>query len=168
MPVLPDVLDYGLRVVFCGAAAGTKSARMGAYYAGPGNRFWETLYRIGLTPRRLDPADYPTLLQYGIGLTDLIKTQYGRDSNLDFDDDARETLRGRITEYEPRVLAFNGKRPAQEFFLGPVKYGLQEETVGPTAVFVLPSTSGAAVGHWDETYWAALAVYLRKLEDEAG
>ncbi|MCC7210079.1 MAG: mismatch-specific DNA-glycosylase [Anaerolineae bacterium] len=168
MPVLPDVLDYGLKVVFCGAAAGAKSARAGAYYAGPGNRFWETLFRIGLTPRRLAPDDFRALVQYGIGLTDLIKTQYGRDSNLDFDDDARESLRGRIAEYEPRVLAFNGKRPAQEFFLHPVKYGLQDETIGPTAVFVLPSTSGAATGHWDETYWAALAVYLRRLEDEAG
>jgi TDG/mug DNA glycosylase family protein len=161
MPVLPDVLDYGLKVVFCGAAAGTKSARAGAYYAGPGNRFWETLYRIGLTPRRLDPGEYPTLLEYAIGLTDLIKTQYGRDSNLEFDDDARETLRGRIAEYEPRVLAFNGKRPAQEFFMRPVKYGPQEETIGATSVFVLPSTSGAAIGHWDET------VLLRELEDEA-
>ncbi|RPI97284.1 MAG: mismatch-specific DNA-glycosylase [Chloroflexi bacterium] len=168
MPVLPDVLDYGLKVVFCGAAAGTKSARVGAYYAGPGNRFWETLYRIGLTPRRLDPAEYPSLLQYGVGLTDLIKTQYGRDSNLEFEGDAGESLRGRIAEYEPRVLAFNGKRPAQEFLLRPVKYGLQEETIGGTAIFVLPSTSGAAIGHWDETYWAALAVYLRELEDEAG
>ena len=168
MSVLPDVLDYGLKVVFCGAAAGTKSARAGAYYAGPGNRFWDTLYRIGLTPRRFQPEEFPLLLQHSIGLTDLIKTQFGRDSNLDFDDDARETLRARILDYAPRVLAFNGKRPAQEFLMRPLKYGLQEERLGDTALFVLPSTSGAAVGHWDETYWAALAVYVHALENEDG
>jgi double-stranded uracil-DNA glycosylase len=34
--VLPDVLGPGLRVVFCGTAAGAVSAVRGAYYAGPG------------------------------------------------------------------------------------------------------------------------------------
>jgi TDG/mug DNA glycosylase family protein len=34
-PVLPDVLAPGLRVVFCGYAPGTASARAGAYYAAP-------------------------------------------------------------------------------------------------------------------------------------
>ncbi|HEU5143069.1 MAG TPA: uracil-DNA glycosylase family protein [Solirubrobacterales bacterium] len=50
MAVLPDLVRPGLRVVFCGTAAGTASARAGAYYAGPGNRFWETLRVTGLTP----------------------------------------------------------------------------------------------------------------------
>ena len=56
MSVLPDVLAPGLRAVFCGTAAGTKSAIAGAYYAGPGNKFWPTLHAIGLTPRRFAPA----------------------------------------------------------------------------------------------------------------
>ena len=43
--ILPDVLEPGLRVVFCGTAAGKASARAGAYYAGPGNAFWPTLHR---------------------------------------------------------------------------------------------------------------------------
>src|SRR3546814_7604122 len=56
-PVLPDVLAPGLRLVFCGSAAGRKSAELGAYYAGPGNKFWPTLYEIGLTPRHFRPQD---------------------------------------------------------------------------------------------------------------
>jgi hypothetical protein len=32
--------------------------------------------------------------------------------------------------------------------------------VGKLAVFVLPSTSGAAQGFWDEGQWRALADYL--------
>ena len=41
--VLPDILQPGLRVVFCGTAAGRASAKARAYYAGPGNSFWKTL-----------------------------------------------------------------------------------------------------------------------------
>lgn len=37
--ILPDRLGPGLRVVFCGTAAGAVSARKGHYYAGPGNLF---------------------------------------------------------------------------------------------------------------------------------
>lgn len=42
--ILPDVIEPGLRIVFCGTAAGAKSAAVGAYYAGPGNAFWATLH----------------------------------------------------------------------------------------------------------------------------
>jgi TDG/mug DNA glycosylase family protein len=38
-PILPDVLMPGLKLVFCGTAAGTVSARRGQYYAHPQNRF---------------------------------------------------------------------------------------------------------------------------------
>ena len=55
-PILPDLLAPGMRVVFCGTAPGTASARAGAYYAGPGNRFWATLHEVGLTPILLAPG----------------------------------------------------------------------------------------------------------------
>ena len=50
--ILPDVLGPGLALVICGSAAGTASARAGAYYAGPGNRFWWILAHSGLTERQ--------------------------------------------------------------------------------------------------------------------
>jgi len=56
--VLPDILRPGMRVVFCGTAAGTAFARAGAYYAGPGNAFWATLHSTGLTPVRFSPAEF--------------------------------------------------------------------------------------------------------------
>jgi TDG/mug DNA glycosylase family protein len=37
---LPNVLGPGLDVVFCGTAAGDRSAAFGCYYAGPGNKFY--------------------------------------------------------------------------------------------------------------------------------
>ncbi len=166
MSVLPDVLRPGLDVVFCGTAAGKKSAQVGAYYAGPGNKFWGVLYRIGLTPRKLEPREFRSLLEYGIGLTDIAKEQSGADEAVGIAESDRDDLRARIETYEPRVLAFNGKRSAQEFFMRPLKYGQQAEHIGATTVFVLPSTSGAARGFWDETTWQMLAVFLRKLKKE--
>ena len=38
--MLPDVLDINPKVIFCGTAAGSTSARRQQYYAGPGNKFW--------------------------------------------------------------------------------------------------------------------------------
>ena len=66
--ILPDVLAVGLDVVFCGSAAGTRSAQAGAYYAGPGNRFWPTLFSIGLIPEQIRPADFRQVIRYGVCL----------------------------------------------------------------------------------------------------
>ena len=158
-PILPDILAPGLRLVFCGTAAGKVSAEKGAYYAGPGNRFWPTLHEIGLTPRRLEPAEFPQALEFGIGLTDVAKAVSGADSDLPRHGFDAEALRLKITHAAPEALAFNGKRAAQEFFGGSVSYGRQSERVGSTVVFVLPSTSGAARRYWDISYWRKLAEF---------
>lgn len=55
--VLPDVLVPGLKVVFCGNAAGTVSARKGAPYAGPGNYFWRALHEVGLEAYDLERVE---------------------------------------------------------------------------------------------------------------
>ena len=156
--VLPDVLGPGLRVVFCGSAAGAVSARVGAYYAGPGNMFWPTLHRVGLTPRPLAPADFRTVLRYGIGLTDLCKTESGADTDLSRHADDAAALTAKIEQYRPAVLAFNGKRAARIFFgAETLDYGEQARHIGRTAIHVLPSTSGAARRWWDERFWRRVA-----------
>ena len=160
--VLPDVLGPGLRVVFCGSAAGAVSARAGAYYAGPGNRFWPTLHRVGLTPRLLAPAEFPTVLRYGIGLTDLCKTESGADASLSREADDANALAAKIARHRPAILAFNGKRAAGVFLdAATIDYGEQAERIGEIAIHVLPSTSGAARRWWDETYWRRVAEALR-------
>ena len=57
-PAPPDLLRPGLRIVFCGTAAGTVSAARGAYYAHPQNRFWSALHASGSTPRLLQPEEF--------------------------------------------------------------------------------------------------------------
>jgi len=156
--VLDDLLARDLKIVFCGTAAGAVSARRGEYYAGPGNKFWPTLHRVGLTQRRLAPGEYRVLLKYGLGLTDVVKGQSGGDVDIDFRRSDPAGLRRKMLEYAPAVLAFNGKKAAQ-VFLGRtrVEYGLQTERIGDTRLFVAPSTSGAANGFWNEDLWFELA-----------
>ena len=163
-PILPDVLRPGLRLVFCGSAAGRASAAAGAYYAGPGNRFWPMLAKTGLTPRLLEPREFRSLPDYGLGLTDLCQSASGADRDLPAGTDDPEALRRKIQRDQPAVLAFVGKRPAK-VFLGraQVETGMQPETIGPTQLFVLPSPSGAARGHWDEALWFDLAKLVEGL-----
>ncbi|MFO7323170.1 MAG: mismatch-specific DNA-glycosylase [Chloroflexota bacterium] len=165
--VLPDILGPGLKVVFCGTAAGRISAREGAYYAGPGNLFWQMLYQMGLTPRVLEPHEYVTVRQYGIGLTDLAKHTSGADKSLRVQDFDTAALRWKIKMHAPLALAFNGKRAAQEFYgRRNIPYGRLREPLGSTAVFVLPSTSSLARRFWDESAWMELAEWLREREGQ--
>jgi double-stranded uracil-DNA glycosylase len=160
--VLDDILRDGLKLAFCGTAASTVSADVGHYYAGPGNKFWRTLAELGLTPRQLAPYEAGLLLQFGIGLTDLIKGQAGADGDIQFDKTGAEALRRKILTFQPTVLCFNGKRAAKEFFDSrTVQYGLQPERFGLTRVFVAPSTSAAANGAGDASRWRELADLVR-------
>src|ERR1700761_7837746 len=112
-PVLPDVLAPGPRVVFCGYAPGTASARAGAHYAGPGNRFWITLHEVGLTPVLLRPAEFTRLPEFGIGLTDVSKTASGSDREVGRRGFDPERLSAAIGAAGPAHLAFNGKNAAR-------------------------------------------------------
>jgi double-stranded uracil-DNA glycosylase len=158
--VLPDLLQPGLRVVFCGTAAGAVSAVQRAYYAGPGNRFWRILADTGLTPRRLQPKEFRLLPSFGIGLTDLAKGVSGADAELPGHGFDRQRLAASIRRVRPGCLAFNGKKAASLFFGVPgmkLAYGMAPALPDFPPVMVLPSTSGAANGSWDAAPWFALA-----------
>jgi TDG/mug DNA glycosylase family protein len=160
---LPDVLSNGLKIVFCGTAAGDKSAQVGKYYAGPGNKFWKVLFQVGLTPIQLTPCRFEELPQYGIGLTDLNKYHSGMDNKVTFDKSGTEALRDKIMKFQPVILCFNGKRAGKEFFcVKHIEYGFRSERIGTTRLFVAPSTSGAANGFWDIGWWHKLAEEIAK------
>lgn len=166
--VLPDVLQPGLALVFCGTAAGKRSAAEHAYYAHPGNLFWRALHEARITPHLLAPAEFPLLPQFGIGLTDLAKRHSGNDDELPpgaFDVPA---LRAKIERYAPRVIAFTSKNAGHAALRRAVTYGLQDERIGTTRVFVLPSPSGQARGHWDSGPWRALGELVARLPPQTG
>jgi TDG/mug DNA glycosylase family protein len=159
-PILPDMLRPDLRLVFCGTAAGKRSAAEGAYYAHPGNLFWRALHQSGLTPRLLTPQEFPLLPGFGIGLTDLAKRHAGNDDELPRDAFDVPALLAKIQWYGPGVLAFTSKNAARAVLGSKVVYGLQEKKLGSTRLFVLPSPSGQARGHWTLEPWQALAKYV--------
>ncbi|MEP7185171.1 MAG: mismatch-specific DNA-glycosylase [Rhodanobacter sp.] len=160
--ILPDVLQHDLTLVFCGTAAGRRSAAERAYYAHPGNLFWRALFEAGLTPRRMAPAEYPQLTELSIGLTDLGKHHFGNDNQLPPGAFDAASLRRKIELYQPRLLAFTSKNAAHAALGRGVNYGLQHERIGRTQLFVLPSPSGQARGHWDLRPWRELASLVRR------
>ncbi len=158
--VLPDVLAPGLKIVFCGTAAGTVSARRGAYYAHPPNRFWATLFAVGLTPARIAPEAFRVLPQFGLGLTDLAKFASGMDHELPpgaLGAAARVALAEKIRAAEPQFLAFTSLAAGRGFLGRSAAFGDSAARIGATRVWILPSPSPAARRTWDESWWRRLA-----------
>ncbi|KAF1006480.1 MAG: G/U mismatch-specific DNA glycosylase [Luteibacter sp.] len=144
-------------MVFCGTAAGTRSAREGAYYAHPGNMFWRTLHGTGLTPRLLAPAEFPLAPSLGFGLTDLSKHHFGNDNELPVGAFDVAGLREKIERFRPGILAFTSKHAGRSALGAAADYGWQDITWEGTRLFVLPSPSGQARRSWNIAMWQALA-----------
>ncbi|WLB56274.1 mismatch-specific DNA-glycosylase [Bradyrhizobium japonicum] len=160
---LPDQLRPNLRLVFVGTAASTRSAEVGHYYAHPGNRFWRAIQEAGITPRRYQPSEFAMLIELGIGFTDLSKSGAGMDHQI-----ARETIdvagfKAKIDKYRPRTIAFTSKKAASLFYRRPssgIALGRQPRDDSLPEIFVLPSPSGAASGHWTLEPWRELAAWI--------
>lgn len=156
--LLDDLIGPDLRAVFCGTALGAASRRRMAYYAGPGNAFWPTLHEVGLSPRVLAPEEYPDLLTLGLGLTDVCKTRSGSDLEIGRTAFDRPRLLALLERWRPRWIAFTSKNAARAGLgVRAVTIGERPELLGPSRVYVLPSPSGAARGHWDITPWRRFA-----------
>jgi TDG/mug DNA glycosylase family protein len=164
--ILPDRLKPGLRLVFCGTAAGRLSAQRQAYYAHAQNKFWKTLFDVGLTPRLVAPAEYEMLWDHGIGLTDIAKFTYGMDHQLPKDAlgaQAVAALKARIQKARPAILAFTSLNGGRKVMGPKAIAGEQREKLGDTRVFILPSPSPLAANHWDIEPWRALARAVTEL-----
>jgi TDG/mug DNA glycosylase family protein len=161
-PVLPDVLAPGLRIVFCGTAAGTVSAARSAYYAHPQNRFWSALHSVGLTPRLVKPEEFDQLPQWGIGLTDIAKYVSGMDGELPpsaLGAQACAELKAKIAASEPGWLAFTSLAAGRRYLGAAAGFGEQPDRIGRTRLWLLPSPSPTAGWNWDRNkhWWRMLA-----------
>jgi TDG/mug DNA glycosylase family protein len=145
--VLPDYLAPNLRAIFCGTAVATASRDRGGYYAGPGNEFWSYLFDSGLTTKRLDPDSSERVLEFRLGLTDLIKDMASSSDSGLSGYDVRGFAR-KVERYRPVWVAFHGKTAAKQV----AKYlresqevglGIQAWKVAGCSVYVLPSASGS-------------------------
>jgi double-stranded uracil-DNA glycosylase len=160
---LPDQLRENLRLVFVGTAASTRSGELGHYYAHPGNRFWRAIHEAGITPRRYQPSEFAALLDLGIGFTDLSKSGAGMDHQIAADTIDVPGFRAKIEKYRPRTIAFTSKKAASLFYARPssvISPGRQQADGSLPEIFVLPSPSGAASGHWTLEPWRELAAWI--------
>ena len=160
MDRLPDQLEPDLRLVFVGTAASTRSADLGHYYAHPGNRFWPTLFEVGITPRRYAPREFASLLTLGIGFTDICKSDVGMDHQIAVRSEDIAVFKAKMLRYRPRTIAFTSKKAASLFYGRPtttLALGRQPPLDDVPDVFVLASPSGAASGHWSVRPWQELA-----------
>jgi TDG/mug DNA glycosylase family protein len=110
----------------------------------------------------MPPQEFPQLPALGIGFTDLAKYHSGNDSELPRDAFDVPALVAKIERFAPRWLAFTSKHGAKAALgRGIAAYGVQPERIGTTQVFVLPSPSGQARGHWSIGPWLELARRVR-------
>ena len=173
--MLPDYLRSDLDVVFVGTSVATASAARGHYYSGPGNKFWELLWQADLTGERLlVPEQDSRVLEFGMGLTDLVKGRAASSDALlqrtDFDVPG---FLNKIREFEPLCVAFNGREAGKRVarFEGRAEpaLGLNEWKLHGAHVFVLPSSSGSSSDpkHFapkasKADWWLELGAWLRE------
>jgi TDG/mug DNA glycosylase family protein len=157
-----------MKVVVVGCNPGDRSARVGHYYAGRGNQFWPLLHDAGILPELLEYKDDKRVIEFGVGLTDLVKRATRGIEEIDRHEfaEGRIVLSQKLAEFTPRVVAFNGKVVYEMFAQRKCRLGLQKDKLYGAQVFVLPSTSGQnAVGQGvKRRYFRQLGALLRSLD----
>jgi TDG/mug DNA glycosylase family protein len=183
------VIAPGLCVLFCGINPGLYSGAVGHHFARPGNRFWPVLHRAGFTDRELTPFEEEQLLEVGLGITNLVNRTTAKAAELDASELRRgaATLRRKAARYAPLVVAVLGVSAFRVAFgrphagvnlvsshqvagirvrkLGSV--GPQTETLGRSALWILPNPSGLNA-HYQLPQLAQMFSALRASADRAG
>ncbi len=141
--MLPDYLAPNLDIVFVGINPGEYSGRVGHYFARPQNLFWAALYESGLVPERLTPQEDARLMDFGYGLTDVVKRASASADQVaprEFVKGGR-VLRRKLEPLAPHVIAFVGLHGYRLAFDPRAHLGAQEMRWGKAHLFIVPSTS---------------------------
>jgi len=158
-----DLIDYDLRILFCGINPGLYSAATGFHFARPGNRFWKALYLAGFTDRILHPSEEHELLERGYGITSFCKRATARADELSAEEfvEGGRLLVKKLEKYKPQILAVLGIMAFRAAFQKPkAKLGRQDEQIANTPVWVLPNPSGLNA-HYQADDLAALFREIR-------
>jgi double-stranded uracil-DNA glycosylase len=162
---LPDVVAPGLRVLFCGINPGLMSAATGHHFARPGNRFWPALHRSGFTPRQLLPAEQHELLEYRLGITNIVDRPSATAAELGRDElvTGGNQLAEKVRRWRPDWLAVVGITAYRVAFGEPkAKLGRQDLQIGTAKIWVLPNPSGLNA-HFTPAALAAEFATLRQV-----
>ncbi len=158
-----DVIAPGLRVLFCGINPGLYTAAVGHHFARPGNRFWPALHAAGFTDRVLSPDEEHLLPALGVGITNVVARASAAAAELGSEEleAGGIILRQKVERWAPRALAILGIGAYRGAFGRPeAKMGIQGETIGDTALWVLPNPSGLNA-HYSVAKIAAMMAELR-------
>ena len=92
---------------FVGFNLSMHSAGVGHYYAGPGNLFWPLLYAAGLLPEPLMYTEDYHILEFGLGLTDLVRRPTRSSAELSPGEARAGVLQlpTKLVAYAPRVVS---------------------------------------------------------------
>ena len=146
------------------------SVRVGHYYAGRDNEFWPLLFEGGVVPEPFDYRDDKRVIEFGIGLTDLVKRPSKTIEELQRHDfaEGRIVLSQKLEEFAPRVVAFNGRLTYEQFAQRRCKYGLQKERLYGARVYVFPATPGKDSKTKSEKlqHFRGLAKLIKRVEQE--
>lgn len=147
---LPDHIDTGVSILFVGINPGLRSAQTGHHFAGPSNRFWPLLYESGLVPEPIRYDQDWRVLEWGLGVTNLIsRTSRGIDALSAEDYRAGiGVLTRKVRRYQPLTLALLGVTIYRALFARTVPpasrltLGLTSNRLAGVPVFLLPNPSG--------------------------
>lgn len=159
--VIDDIGMDTCRLLVVGINPGLWTAKVGAPFARPGNRFWPALHEAGITPRLVDArdglsdADLAMLAEAGLGFTNVVARATARAGELT-DDEIRaggRVLAEKVAQQRdlrggPEIVmvagigafrtAFGAKTPSG----GKVGVGKQEKAIGGAETWVVPNPSG--------------------------
>lgn len=173
---IKDIIEYDLDLIFVGINPSLTAAHTGRYYAGPGNHFYKLLYESKLIPVPITYEEDVRLLEYKIGLTNIVT----RPSRSSADLSRTELKKGgwvvhdKLKKFKPKIAVFNGKCIYEEFAdkynKNSFRFGLQPQSVGETALWVVPSSSARCANFprmQDKLhFYTSLKKYLSYLKGE--
>lgn len=145
-----DLIAPGLKVLFCGINPGLYSGAVGHHFARPGNRFWPALHRSGFTPRQLSPFEEQELLQFRLGVTNLVARATAAAAELSAEElsAGAKALARKVGRCRPGTVAFLGLTAYRTAFSRPgAKLGEQDEAMGESRIWLLPNPSGLNAHH---------------------
>jgi TDG/mug DNA glycosylase family protein len=141
----PDILSKNLEVIFCGLNPATSAAVAGHNFSNGSNRFWRVLHLAGFTEVPLQPQEERRLLQYGCGITAVVRRPPRRALEVASEEfsQARRGFKAKIRKYAPHSIAFLGKRAFSIMTDQPeVPWGRQPLNFAGTMSWILPNPSG--------------------------
>ena len=143
--IVPDVVAHHLEVLFVGVNPGIRSGETHHHFAHPSSRLWTALYESGFTPQLFTSAGERALLDYGIGLTNLVDRPTHAADELTADELRRggAQLRRKACRYRPAWVAILGVVAYRIAFEEPdAAVGAQHRTLCSSRLWVLPGPTG--------------------------